>query len=53
MTSKFKNKSQIGNRIRLHREKLNLTRPELAKAIDVSLSALQGWKQTKENHKPQ
>ncbi|HII3786334.1 TPA: XRE family transcriptional regulator [Pasteurella multocida] len=43
MTSKFKNKSQIGNRIRLHREKLNLTRPELAKAIDVSLSALQGW----------
>ncbi|MDG6895074.1 helix-turn-helix domain-containing protein [Volucribacter amazonae] len=43
MASKFKNSSLIGNRIREHREKLNLTRPELAKAVDVSLSALQGW----------
>ncbi|MEE6030302.1 XRE family transcriptional regulator [Avibacterium paragallinarum] len=43
MASKFKNNSLIGSRIREHREKLNLTRPELAKAVDVSLSALQGW----------
>ncbi|KGQ36112.1 hypothetical protein JP34_01090 [Gallibacterium anatis] len=43
MASKFKNKSMIGNRIREQREKLGLTRPELAKAIDVSLSALQNW----------
>ncbi|WP_412778991.1 XRE family transcriptional regulator [Canicola haemoglobinophilus] len=40
---KFKNNSLIGNRIREQRERLNLTRPELAKAVDVSLSALQGW----------
>lgn len=33
----------IGTRIREHRERLNLTRPELAKLADVSLSALQGW----------
>lgn len=43
MASKFKNNSLIGNRIREYRERLNLTRPELAKAVDVSLSALQGW----------
>lgn len=43
MASKFKNSSMIGTRIREHRERLNLTRPELAKLADVSLSALQGW----------
>lgn len=43
MTEKFKNKSMIGNRIREQREKLGLSRNEMADRLDVSLSALQNW----------
>ncbi|MDY3123585.1 MAG: S24 family peptidase [[Actinobacillus] rossii] len=43
MTEKFKKKSMIGNRIREQREKLGLSRNEMADRLDVSLSALQNW----------
>ncbi|MGX2951627.1 XRE family transcriptional regulator [Ursidibacter sp. B-7004-1] len=43
MTDKFKKKSMIGNRIREQREKLGLSRNEMADRLDVSLSALQNW----------
>ncbi|KDD81311.1 XRE family transcriptional regulator [Glaesserella parasuis] len=43
MNEKFKKTSSLGGRVRSEREKLRFTRPELAKMIGVSLSALQGW----------
>lgn len=43
MDGKFKNKLSLGDRIRRHRERLNLTRPKLAKEVGTSLSSLQSW----------
>lgn len=43
MNEKFKKPLSLGERVRFERERLRLTRPELAKMIGVSLSALQGW----------
>ncbi|UKH19844.1 XRE family transcriptional regulator [Actinobacillus pleuropneumoniae] len=43
MAEKFKNKSMIGNRVREQREKLGLSRNEMADRLGVSLSALQNW----------
>ncbi|WP_440162496.1 XRE family transcriptional regulator [Actinobacillus pleuropneumoniae] len=43
MNEKFKKPLSLGKRVRFERERLRLTRPELAKMIGVSLSALQGW----------
>lgn len=43
MNEKFKKPISLGERVRFERERLRLTRPELAKMIGVSLSALQGW----------
>lgn len=43
MSEKFKKPISLGERVRSERERLRLTRPELAKMIGVSLSALQGW----------
>lgn len=43
MTTKFKNKTLIGNRIRQQRELLKISRNDMAKKLDVSLSALQNW----------